>query len=189
MPDFLDVLKCRRSVRVYSDEPVSEADLTELIDLAVLAPSAMNLQPWRFTVVTSRQALDAVNVRVKEILHEQKIAEKMKMEGLKAALNAPDFSVFHHAPALIAITADKGNPMAMVDCQLAAENLFLAAHAKGLGTCYMGFLFFGRDDAKVRQALRLPQGQEMMAACCVGHPKMTPEGPPKRNPPQITWVR
>ena len=158
-------------------------------DLAVLAPTAMNLQPWRFTVVTNRQVLDAVNTRIKQILHEQNIAEKMKVEGLKAALTAPDFSIFYHAPALIAITAPKDDPMAMLDCQLAAENLFLAAQAKGLGTCYMGFLFFGCEDPQVRQALRLPEGHDIKAACCVGHPKMVPQGPPKRDAPKVEWVR
>jgi nitroreductase len=189
MPDFFDVLKGRRSVRSYSEEPVSEEQLQELVDLAILAPSAMNLQPWRFTVITNRQALADVNTRVKEILCEQHIAEKMKMENLQAALSAPDFSIFYHAPALVVITAEKGNTVAAIDCQLAAENLFLAAHARGLGTCYMGFLFFGQEDPKVREALRIPDGHEMVAACCVGHPAAMPEGPPQRRPAHIDWVR
>jgi len=189
MPDFFEVLKGRRSVRVYSDQPVTDQELEELVEAAILAPNAMNQQVWRFSVVTNRHTLSDVDARIKEILHEQDIAGKMKMEGLKAALNSPDFSIFYHAPALIVITADKGNPSAMLDCNLAMENIFLAAHAQGLGTCYMGFLFFGRDDAKVRQMLHIPEGHDIMAACCVGHSKMTPEGPPKRNPPQVEWVR
>lgn len=189
MPDFFEVLKTRRSIRAYSEEPVAEADLQELIDLAVLAPTAMNAQPWNFIVVTNQQVLSEVNDRIKQILHERNIAEQMPEENIKAMLRAPEFSIFYRAPALIVITAPKENNIAVYDCQLAAENIFLAAHAKGLGSCYMGFLFFGQDDPTVRGLLHIPEDHSFMAACCVGHPKVFLIEGPQRNAPKIEWVK
>ena len=189
MPDFFDVIKTRRTVRSYTDEPVSEQDLRELIDLATLAPTGMNLQPWAFTVITDRQTLDTLNARVLPVLRSSGFFESIQIEGLKQALNDPAHDIFHRAPALVVIAGNKQAPGAMIDCQLAAENLFLAAHAKGLGTCYMGFLMFGRDDLEVCSLLRIPEGYELMAAAVVGHPGVPPAGPPRRNPPRIEWVR
>ena len=77
----------------------------------------------------------------------------------------------------------------MLDCQWAAENLFLAAHAKGLGTCYMGFVLMFREDPEVHELLRIPEGYALMAAAAVGYPNIKPEGLPKRKPAEIEWVR
>jgi nitroreductase len=188
MPDFFEVLKTRRSIRAYQDKPVSDALLQELIDLAILAPSAMNIQPWAFSVITNRDSLRQLNTRVKEVLKASGFADNLEMENLRQALNNPDFDILYGAPALICIFGNAGMPVAAVDCQLAAENLFLAAHAKGLGTCYMGFVLVAREDPQVRQLLRIPEGFDLAAAACVGYPSMTP-GPPERRPAQIEWVR
>jgi nitroreductase len=189
MPDFVDVLKSRRSVRSYTQEPVDGQTLQELIDLAILAPTGMNGQPWRFTVVTERETLTGLNTRVREILDEQQIAEKMPSERIAAMMRAPDFSIFYHAPALVVISAERGDPSAPFDCQLAMGNLLLAAAAKGLGACYMGFLLFGREDEAVRRLLQMPDDRDLLAACCVGHPQVMPEGPPVRDPAEILWIK
>jgi len=189
MPDLFEVLKSRRSVRAYSDEPVGEEELRELVELAVLAPTAMNLQPWRFSIITNRQVLAEVSDRVKALMLEQGIADQIKEKHLEAMLKSEEYNIFYNAPAVIVISARKENPGAQIDCQLAAENLFLAAHAKGLGTCYMGFVFFGNGDAKVRAGLAVAEGYDIMAACTVGWPKSMPQGPPARRPPEIEWVR
>jgi len=189
MPDFFDVLTTRRTVRAYNDEPVSQQELEELIHLATLAPSGMNVQPWAFTVVTDRPTMAKLNARVLAILRSSGILNDIKVEGLRQALNDPAYDIFYHAPALVVIAGNKQAPAAMIDCQMAAENLFLAAHAKGLGTCYMGFLLLGREDPEVGALLRLPEGYELMAAAIVGHPATAPAGPPHRNPPRVEWVR
>ena len=188
MPDFFDVLRTRRSVRSFTTEPVSQQDLQELIDSAILAPSGMNLQPWAFSVVTRRDVMDQANAIVVGMLRSPEVEQRMG-ERLKAIVNAPGFYIFHGAPALIVISANKQVPGASVDCQLAIENLFLAAHAKGLGTCYMGFLMLAADHPEVQTLLGIPEGFKIAATTTVGHPDVRPEGPPQRNAARITWVR
>ena len=189
MAEFFEVLKTRRSVRAYADRPVPEEELQELILMAVLAPSGMNAQPWTFAVVTRQELLRKLNGIVKEFLRAPAIQQVLESHGVADRINHPDYSVFYNAPALIVISGDKSNPIAAADCHLAAENLFLAAHARGLGTCYMGFLTMARDIPAVRDLLRIPEGFEMMAAAIVGHPAGPPDGPPKRNPPRVEWIR
>ena len=188
MTDFLEVLKTRRTVRSYTAEPVSRQDIQELIDCAILAPSGMNFQPWAFSVVTSQSVMQKLNMIVVGILRSPEAQQHMTSERMKAIVNEPGFYIFHGAPVLIVIAGDTKVPGAMYDCQLAAENLFLAAHAKGLGTCYMGFLQLAADLPEVHELLGLADGFKMMAAAVVGHPQIRPEDPPQRNPPRIVWV-
>ena len=189
MPDFFSVLKSRRTVRSYTAEPVHEQDLQELIDLAVLAPTGMGAQPWAFTVVTSPETMRQVNAIVLETLRSPQMQQLLSMEGLQEWINRPDADILYGAPALVAISGNTKAPSTTIDCQLAAENLFLAAHAKGLGTCYMGFLAMAAENPQLQKCLRIPEGHRLLAAAVIGHPAVPPEGPPKRNPARIEWVR
>jgi nitroreductase len=188
VPDFFEVLKTRRTVRSYTAEAVTRQDLQELIDSAILAPTGMNFQPWAFTVVTSQDVMRRLNAIVVGILRSPEAQQHMPNERMKEIVNEPGYYIFYGAPALVVISGDTKVPGAMIDCQLAAENLFLAAHAKGLGTCYMGFLTLVAEHPEARQLLGIAEGYTMMAAAVVGHPDVRPEGPPQRNPAMINWV-
>jgi nitroreductase len=187
MPDFFEVLRTRRTVRSYQALPVSRQDIQELIGSAIQAPNGMNLQPWAFSVITSQEVMRKVNSIVVGILRSPEVQARLG-DRMKEIVNAPDYDIFYGAPALIVISADQNVPGATVDCQLAAENLFLAAHAKGLGSCYMGFLLFAADVPEARKLLDVPEGFRMVAAAIVGHPQIRTEGPPQRNPPRVNWV-
>jgi len=189
MPDFYEVIKNRRSVRAYTAQPVIEPLLQELIELAVLAPNGINLQPWRFVIITNQESLAALNLAVLQLLRQTEMPAATKFESLKETINQPDFNIFYGAPALILILGDQQVPTATIDCQLAAENLFLAAQAKGLGTCYMGFLLMFQEDPRIRQLLKLPTGYELMAATVVGYPAATGEDKSGRAAPQIDWLK
>jgi nitroreductase len=189
VPDFFEVLKTRRTVRSYTAEAVTRQDLQELIDSAVLAPTGMNSQPWAFTVITDQEVMRKLNAIVLGILRSPEAQQHMANERMKEIVNEPGFYIFHGAPALIVISGDRKVPGAMIDCQLAAENLFLAAHAKGLGTCYMGLLTLAAEHPEARKLLGIAEGYAMMAAAVVGHPDVRPEGPPQRRPATINWAR
>jgi nitroreductase len=189
MSEFIDVLRTRRTIRSYTAAPVTDGELQELIDLAILAPNGMGLQPWAFTVVTSPPAMRRLNAIVLEMLREPQRHQLLAKEGLQEWVNSPDTDIFYRAPALVVIFGDTRSPSAIIDCQLAAENLFLAAHARGLGTCYMGFLTMAGENPEVRQLLRAPEGYRIAGAAVVGHPAAGPDGPPKRQPARVEWVR
>jgi len=188
MPEFFEVLRTRRSVRSYTAEPVSRRDIQDLIDSAILAPTGMNLQPWAFTVVTRREVMHGLNSIVVGILRRPEVQHHMASQRLKEIVNAPDYDIFYGAPVLIVVSADTRVAGGTVDCQLAAENLFLAAHAKGLATCYMGFLLLAGEVPEAQKLLSIPEGFKMVAAAIVGHPDVRPEGPPDRKPARINWV-
>lgn len=176
----------RRSVRDYTSEVVDERTIRGLIDAAVHAPSAVNQQPWTFAVVRDQNVLDRISHDAKAHMLATMPASPHS-NHFKTLLGDPAFQIFYRAPALILISATTQGPWIVEDCALAAENLMLAAHAAGLGSCWIGFAqsFLGTADGKA--ALGLPAAWMPVAPIIVGHPKSAPS-PVPRNPPEVRWV-
>ena len=135
--DLLEAIRKRRSVREYTGEPVDDTVLRELIEAAVLAPSAINQQPWTFVVIKDADRLAQISRKAKS--HLLKASLSAPAHPFREMLNDPDFDIFYHAPALVVIAAADPTDWAVEDCALAAENLMLAAYAMDLGTCWIGF--------------------------------------------------
>jgi nitroreductase len=102
-------------------------------------------------------------------------------------VNNPDYHVFHNAGLLIVIYGKSEGPFVVADCWLAAENLMLAACAKGLGTCVIAFALEALNTPEWKEELKIPGGFTAIAPIIVGVPAgETPPAP--RKPPEIlTW--
>lgn len=176
----------RRSVRAYTDQGVDEPALHRLIEAATWAPSAINQQPWAFTVVRDQGVLDRVSREAKAHMLATMPAGSGR-DGHRTMLENPDFHIFYHAPVLIVIGAEAEGPWVVEDCALAAENLMLAAYGIGLGSCWIGFAQSYLNTRDGKAALGLPDAWTAVAPIIVGHP--TAAAPPvPRKPPQIRWV-
>ncbi len=176
----------RRSTRAYTSQAVDEEALRRLIDAAIHAPSAVNEQPWSFTVVRDAGLLDRISHDAKRHMLATMPANA-KSAHLRAMLKDPGFHIFYHAPALILISATMAGPWAVEDCALAAENLMLAAHGCTLGTCWIGFAqsYFNTPDGK--SALDLPADSVPVAPIIVGHASAVPAAV-ARKAPAIRWI-
>ena len=106
---------------------------------------------------------------------------------LKESLRDPDFHIFYHAQALIAISAQAAGPWAVEDCALAAQNLMLAARAAELGTCWIGFAQTWLQTADRKKALGLPAESLPAAPIIIGQPKSAPPPVPRRAA-RINWI-
>ena len=187
--DLLEAVYSRRAVREFTAEPVDEKTLRQLIDAAIQAPSAVNEQPWLFSVVLDKALLSRISQKAKaHVVKTTAVGLLSHTPRYQQILNDPTFDIFYHAPALIVIAAAAGGPWAVENCTLAAENLMLAARGLGLGTCWIGFSqgWLGTEEGKA--ALSLPAGSVPVAPIIVGHPKSAPP-PVARKEPQIHWLR
>jgi len=176
----------RRAVREFTSEPIERATVLRLIDAAVQAPSAVNEQPWSFTVVQDRALLARISSASKA--HILRVAPRdLGTHNFEKILRDPDFDIFYRAPVLIIISSLTANQWAVENCALAAENLMLAACAEGLGSCWIGFAqgWLCTEDGKA--ALGLPPACLPVAPLIVGHPKSAPP-PVSRKPPEIRWI-
>ena len=148
----LDFIFGRRSIRVYSPGDVSEAALTKLLEAAMAAPSAMTRDPWRFVVVRDKRMLARL-----------------------AALH-PGAALLAAAAAAIVVCGDleaafeQQISYLLQDCSAAIENLLLAAHAQGLGACWVGIHPGEGLIKRVREYLSLPGSIVPVAVVSLGHP-------------------
>jgi len=187
--DLIEAIYSRRAVREFTPEPVDDKVLRQLIDAAIQAPSAVNEQPWLFSVVLDKALLARISREAKaHLLKTTALGLLSHSPRFQQILNDPSFDIFYHAPALVVISSVTKGPWAIENCTLAAENLMLAARGLGLGTCWIGFSqdWLGSDEGKA--ALNLPAGCVPIAPIIVGHPKSAPP-PVARKEPQIRWIR
>lgn len=185
--EFQDVLRLRRAVRDFRPDPLSPQILRRLAEAAVLAPNAMNEQPWRFTIVTDAAMLLDMSAAAKRHLLDC-LPVLPRQEHFRSLFSDPASHLFHHAPALVVISAPSDNPWATEDCALAAENLMLAACDMGLGSCWVGFPQTWLNSRGGREMLDIPVSHHVVAPIALGYPKTQPP-PVSRRAPDIVWIR
>ncbi len=182
----LDVcIKGRRSVRCYSDEPVSKEQVEAVLEAGVWAPTAMFREPCRFIVIENKELM-------KYITDETKVMVRQMMPPLASKFSTEKDVVCYDAPVLILICAEKDKQWAnlnLIDSVLAAENMFLKAYELGLGTCYMGFVQFLNSKPDVLKKMGVPENCEMMVPFILGHPKIKQEAGKRKKPNVLRWIK
>ncbi len=152
MNPVLKSLFSRRSIRQYSQEPVSDALINDLLEAGMAAPSAMGRNPWHFVVLGSRQAID----RLAGCLPNGKM-----LSGAAAALLVcGDINQAH----------DRELSFLLQDTSAAIENILLAAGMLGLGACWLGIHPRQERVEAVRQTFNLPEGIIPVAGISLGWP-------------------
>ena len=155
MNPVMDAILTRRSVRSFTGERISRPTLEQLVEAARYAPSGMNKQLWKFTVVQDPALL-------------QRLAGVIARE-----LGRDEDYNFYGANALILASNDRDNPHGVEDCACALENIFLAAHSMGVGSVWINQLKGICDVPAVRQVLdqlHLPQNHVVLGMAALGYP-------------------
>jgi len=184
--DLKEALYSRRAVRMYEAVAVDETTIQSLIDAAIQAPSAINEQPWSFTVVRDRALLARISDAAKAHMLATTPAGLVS-HHFEEVLGNPSFNIFYDAPLLIVIASRIEGPWVTIDCSLAAQNLMLAARAIDLGTCWIGFAqsYIATPEGKAQ--INLPPAYLPVAPIVVGYPVSFPP-PVTRKPAEIRWV-
>ncbi|QKC95249.1 nitroreductase [Mesorhizobium sp. NZP2298] len=182
--DLMEALRTRRAVREFTPDPVDESTIEELIGAAILAPSAVNLQPWGFGVVRGSERLHALSAEAKRYVR----AHLPASSPLAGHAADPAFEIFHGAAALVVICAVNGESQSSEDCCLAGENFMLAAHARGLGTCWIGLSRAWLNEPAIKAELGIPAEWRPVAPIVLGHRRALPS-PTLREKAKIVWNR
>ncbi|MDP6776269.1 MAG: nitroreductase family protein [Candidatus Latescibacteria bacterium] len=147
--DVYEAIKTRRSVRAYQDKPVPEEVLDRILEAARWAPSARNLQPYKFVIVEDPEVRRQLGVA------------------------ADDQAFVGQAPVVIAaVTSDPDRVMSCevppyaVDAAIALDHLTLAAASEGLGTCWIGAF----SQPRVRKILSVPDSHKVVSLMPLGYP-------------------
>jgi len=163
--DAMEAILGRRSIRKYTDQSVAEATLRELLAAAMAAPSAGNEQPWHFVVIDDRTILEAIT----------------RVHPYAAALK--------EAPVAIVVCGDTGvekhEGFWVQDCSAATQNFLVAAHAKGLGTVWLGVHPDRERVGAIRKLVGLPASIVPLSIIALGHPAEHKEPAGRFDPTRI----
>ena len=174
--DVIEAIHGRRSVRSYDPKPVGRELIENVILDAAQAPPPFRGQvPWAFNVVEGVERIAAYGARAMDYTRNNRPAGA----GWDW-LERPGFKIFWDAPALIVISGPVG------DCCRAGQNLMLSAHARGLGTCWVGSPMLWLDTPEVKAELGIPSALTPFAVFCLGYPAAIPEAV-VRERPSIIW--
>lgn len=181
---LLDFMKARRSVRHFAERPVPRAVLEACLETARYAPSAMNMQPVHYLVLTGADSIHALAAACAAVLR----ATGRSPDFLRA-YEAGEDSILRDAPCLVIAHARRDAPIPpATDCVIALAQVELAAHCLGLGACWAGIL---RHVAAVheptRELLGLPEGHEMYGGLMLGYPRFPIKRLPPRLPVRVEW--
>ncbi|GAB4478222.1 MAG: nitroreductase family protein [Anaerolineae bacterium] len=175
------IIQGRRSLRRFAPHPVPYEVLLSLLEAACWAPSAHNRQPWRFVVVAGQEARERLIAVMTDHLRADLAADGTPEEDIRADTERSRQRL-STAPALILICLSMQDmdrypdarrqgfehTMAVQSVAMAAQNLLLAAHARGLGAVWMCAPLFCQS--AVRQALDLPDDYEPQGMIALGYP-------------------
>lgn len=166
--DTRKIIFQRKSVREFTNEEVTDAQLEELVKAGMAAPSAINAQPWKFGIVTERSKLDRLGAELP--------FAKMLKEAPAAIVVCGDL--------LKALTGTDKNYWVQ-DCAAATQNILLAAEDMGLGAVWTAAFPYEDRMKPVRKTLNLPEHLVPLNVIPVGHPKEDPKPKDKWNPENV----
>ncbi len=148
--DIFEALLTRRSIRKFTEQAITEAEVDRLLEAAMAAPSAGNAQPWRFIVIRGQEHREAIAAR------------------------HPYAQMAVHAPVCIAVCADtKSEKYAGYwpqDCAAAIQNILLAARGLGIGTVWTGVHPDKERELALKEYFKLPEHVEMLGIVVCGYP-------------------
>jgi coenzyme F420-0:L-glutamate ligase / coenzyme F420-1:gamma-L-glutamate ligase len=195
---FYSLVADRRSIRRYEASAVPAETLDRVLAAARWAPSAHNRQPWRFAMLTAFDWKDRLALAMGERLRRDRLADGDSVAAIEQDV-ARSYARITGAPVVIVVALDMADmdrypddrrraehTMAVQSAAMAVQNLLLAAHAEGLGACWMCAPLFCPD--VVTEALGLPKAWEPQAIVTLGRPAGPGKPATRRLIEEIAWT-
>jgi nitroreductase/NAD-dependent dihydropyrimidine dehydrogenase PreA subunit len=193
---LVQLMASRRSCRNFTDQPLERAVLEDLVKIGVTAPSGTNCQFWTFTILPTRKVVmafaghiasffDRLNATAEKALlrsflrligkgeldaYYRSYYRKVK-DGLKEWHKSGKDRLFHGSTAAILVGSMPGASCPAEDALLATQNILLAAHSMGLGSCLIGFAVEAiKKDPSIKRSIGIPAEEQIHAVIALGYP-------------------
>ena len=208
------LMASRRSCRNYTDKPVQRNMLEDLVKIGVTAPSGTNSQKWTFTVLPSREEVGSLGSRIAAFYERlNRLAERRILRTFLKLVGKPELDdyfrqyyasvkeglaewkqtgrdpLFYGATAAIVVGSEPGASLPREDALLATQNILLAAHGMGLGTCLVGMAVEAmRRDPTIKTSLGIPDSEAIYALIALGYPDETYHHIAGRKKMVVRWI-
>ena len=166
MNEVIQSLISRRSIRSYKPEQVKEEDLAQILEAGTYAANGRGVQAGKIVVVQDKPTID--------------LLERLNAE----AWGKPGSSPFYGAPMVCVVLADSTVPTYVEDASLVLGNLMIAAHAIGVGSCWIhrARQVFATEEGKaLLEKWGVPENYTAIGHCILGYPAETPEAKPRKE--------
>jgi nitroreductase len=184
--DFYDVIKHRRSCRVFTDQSVEKDKLERIVEAALWAPSGKNRQNYRVFVVAGEKKEKLVSIADRSFPRIEPSLKKMYDEKI-VSFTRNFFKTLGGAPVLLvfySVPTEEGEFVDTQSVSAAVENALLAATYEGLGTCWMTNPVHLSDE--VDKLLEV-EGMDLMALVPIGYIGKEPPVPPRKEG-RVQWI-
>ena len=202
----------RRSIRRFQDRRVSDEDVAAVLDAARYAPSASNAQNWEYIVITNRDLIKTLSLAACKMLAAARFAVRLRwiispfvsghmrsqllkpgtrrsLDNFNRDIKSGEDPIFFLAPCVIVLHSPSYGHLAGNDAGIALTCAMLSATARGLGSCWIGFVeeLFIRFP-RWRRRLGIPKGHQVRGVLAIGHPSMQYHRVPPRNPLRVRYI-
>lgn len=174
MNEVFKVIKERRSVRRYNNEPLEREIVKQIVEAGRWAPTGGNSQSVHFTVISNTSVLERLRAEVQNIFANMELQEDMyisKKNSIKFSKKG-NYIYDYGAPVLVVVSNVKGYPNAMADCACAMENMMLAATSLGVASCWINQLHWLENEESIRSILEqcgIDRGETICASIALGN--------------------
>lgn len=190
MNEIIKAIYERRAVRVFKNKPVERKIIEDLLDAGRMAPSAINMQPWKFYVLTKKEDIESFSKEIAKASAKGILKSGVK-NIIKAASSAFHLShgidflkakdpIFHGAPLVIFITSPRDNEWAPLDIGMCSQNMMLAAKSLGLDSCPVGLAKFV-EETETFSKLNISKSEKVNLALIFGYGDEKPEVKERRK--------
>lgn len=206
--ELVTLMRSRRSCRSYKTKTVPLSLLNDLVKVGVTAPSGTNSQPWRFSILQkrddvlmlggltadyyrnlNRQARNGILRLFVKLFGGDKLGRYYRRyhDSVEEALcrwdEGGEDRLFHGAVAAILVSARNDASCPAEDALLATQNILLAAHVMGLGSCLIGFVVEAmRRSSGIKRKMKIDKGEEIYSVIALGYPDVEYHRPASRQP-------
>ena len=187
------VLSCR-SLRRFKPETVKEEEILSILDVARKAPSASNSQPVSWLVLNGKEKAARFTELTLEwfdkvIRHDPVFGPRYNVDTMLSRYANGYDVILRGAPNAVIALTDKSFPWGPVDASIAVTYFCLAAHARGLGSCWCGFGMLAMKDYKpLRDFLGLDDSVAATGMAFFGYPEIEYQAIPPRKPLRVSWL-
>ena len=164
MLDVTEAIENRRSIRQYTDAPISQDTMDRLISLAVKAPTGSGMEPWGFVILRDRAEIDALSDRAKKEILDH-MADYPQFTQYETWLKNPKYNIFNHAGTVLVIYGDTRSHW-------------------HIGCCWIGFAEAVLNTAEFKKAHNVPDHFELVSTISMGYSNSKLK-PATRRPPMI----